>query len=120
VADHNPVVLRTFDPDDHAAISAIVERTFDAGELPGRTRQDVRRFLDVLPGDPAGTLVVLVGGEVVGFATPFQQQLIVHPAHRRRGHGTRLVEAALAAARANEEPKLTLAPPPAATPPPAS
>ena len=111
-AERDTPVLRTFDPGDHPAIAAIVERTFAAGDLPGRAHFDVRRFLEVLPGESAGTIVAEVGGEIVGFTAPSWQELIVHPDHRRRGHGTRLVAAALADAGARGQSTLTLAPPP--------
>ncbi len=88
-----------------------MELTFAAGDLRGRTRHDLHRFLDVLPGDPGGTIVALVGDDVVGFTTPRSQELIVHPAHRRQGHGTRLAAAARAHARARGEPKLVLSAP---------
>ena len=51
-------------------------------------------------------------GEVVGYVTPHQQELVVHPDFRRQGIGTRLVEAGLAYARTQDQAALTLAPPP--------
>ena len=65
-----------------------------------------------MPGSPDDTIVGTVDGTIVGYVTPHQQELVVHPDHRRRGIGTRLVEAGLAYARTHDQPALTLAPPP--------
>ncbi len=106
-----PAGVRPYRPEDHRALVAILEAVLAAGELGGRTAQEIRHLLDLLPADPASTLVALDGEAPVGFVTPHQQLLAVHPAHRRRGHGTRLVEAGLAFSRERGEAVLSLAPP---------
>ena len=48
-----------------------------------------------MAGDPEGTLVATDGDTIVGYCTPRHDDVTVHPDHRRRGHGRRLVAAAL-------------------------
>ena len=103
--------VRPYRPEDHPALAATLEAVFAAGELGARTAREIRHLLDLLPADPSSTLVALEGEAVVGLVTPHQQLLAVHPAHRRRGHGTRLVEAGLAFSRERGEAVLSLAPP---------
>ncbi len=86
--------------------------SFGQGDLPGRQWHDVERSLDAMPGSPDDTIVGTVDGTIVGYVTPHQQELVVHPDHRRRGIGTLLVEAGLTYARTHNQPALTLAPPP--------
>ena len=111
MADRDGCSIRAFQSADQAAIAAILNLTFAAGELGSRTPHDIEHFLERLPATPAGSLVATVGEEVVGFTTPHAQELVVHPAHRRRGYGTRLVEAALGMAQSEGWDKLSLAPP---------
>ena len=86
--------------------------SFEQGDLPGRPWYDVERSLEAMPGSPDDTLVGTIGGTVVGYVTPYQQELVVHPDHRRQGVGSRLVDAGLDHARRNDQDALTLAPPP--------
>ncbi len=106
-----PTSVRPYQPDDHPALAATLEAVFAAGELGSRTAQEIRHLLDLLPADPTSTLVALDGEAAVGLVTPHQQLLAVHPSHRRRGHGTRLVGAGLAYSRERGEAVLSLAPP---------
>jgi len=103
---------RPYQDSDADALRNFLRETFDRGELPGRPWYDVEWLLDSMPAYPSETIVGLADETVLGFVTPHQQQLVVHPAYRRRGAGTRLVDAALAFARANGDAVLTLAPPP--------
>lgn len=117
VADTRRVPLtnwetRPYRNTDADAIRTLLRATFDRGELPGRPWYDVERLLDSMSAFPSETIVGLVDETVVGFVAPHHQQLVVHPTNRRRGVGTRLVEAALAFARVNGDAVLTLAPPP--------
>ncbi len=103
---------RPYAADDGPALLHLMRDAFDRGDLPGRPWYDVVNLLDSMPSSPDDTIVGVADGRVVGFVTPHQQQLVVHPAYRRRGHGTRLVEAGVAFSRDQGEPRLTLAPPP--------
>ncbi len=111
MSDATPAGVRPYQPEDHPALEVILEAVFDAGELGGRTAQEIRHLLDLLPADPTSTIVALEGQTPVGLITPHQQLLVVHPAHRRRGQGSRLVEAGLAFSRERGEAVLSLAPP---------
>ena len=84
------------------------EAFFDTDEL---TDDDISgRFVDSITSDNTATLVALVDGDIVGYASIavrpqlrfYQVKLVgaisglmVTPAHRRRGIGTRLLRAAI-------------------------
>ncbi len=96
VADIGPVSeARTFEPGDEAAIRAIMEASLAVDAIPGFAASDIERALVRLVPDPEGTVVALESGRIVGYCTPHQDDLTVDPAARRRGHGRRLVAAAL-------------------------
>lgn len=103
---------RPFRASDRPAIEAFLRTSFEQGDLPGRQWYDIVRSLDAMPGSPEDTIVGTMSGTIVGYVTPHQQELVVHPDFRRQGVGTRLVEAGLAHARRDVQPALTLAPPP--------
>lgn len=91
--------VRRLHPDDVAAVRAIMEAALPVDRMPGHTAADIDRAIARLPIDPDGTAVALEGDRVVGYCTPRSDDLTVHPDHRRRGHGRRLVaEARLIAA----------------------
>jgi mycothiol synthase len=100
--------LRDFATGDEAAIIAVIEAALAADRLPGITRQDLVHGVERMSGDPAGTIVATEDGAIVGYCTPRMDELTVHPAHRRRGHGRRLVEAWLVRKRERGEPDLVL------------
>ena len=82
-------------PSDREAILAVMEAALAADRYPGITHDFIVRSVDGLMTDPAGTWVALEGDEIVGYITPRHDDLTVHPAHRRRGHGSRLVGAGM-------------------------
>lgn len=88
-------MIRTFRPGDEPAILAVVDAALPVDRLPGITRQDMVHAVDRKAGDPEGTLVAIADDTIVGYCTPRHDDLTVHPDHRRRGHGRRLVAAAL-------------------------
>ncbi len=88
-------MIRAYQPGDEPAILAVGEAALPVDQLPGFTRQDLVHAVDRFAGDPEGTLVALDGETIVGVCTPRLDDLTVHPDHRRRGHGRRLVAAAL-------------------------
>jgi mycothiol synthase len=100
--------IRTFQPDDLAAIRAVMEASLATDGIPGFDRGDIDRSLVRVPADPTGCLVAEVDGAVVGYCIPRHDDLTVHPDHRRRGHGRRLVEAARALVRERGLPYLML------------
>jgi mycothiol synthase len=89
------VAVRTFRADDVAGVRDVMEASFEVDHFPGFTRFDIDRALLRLVPDPDGTVVAVEEGRVVGYCTPVRDDLTVHPAFRRRGHGRRLVPAAL-------------------------
>ncbi len=101
-------MIRSFRAGDEAAILAVVDAALPVDRLPGITRQDVGHAVDRLSGDPAGTLVALDGDTIVGYCTPRHDDLTVHPDHRRRGHGRRLVAASLDLVRSRGLSRLVL------------
>ncbi len=103
---------RSYRTSDRPALEAFLRTSFEQGDLPGRQWYDVVLSLDGMPGSPDDTIIGTVDGDVVGYVTPHQQELVVHPEFRRQGIGTRLVEAGLAYARTQGQAALTLAPPP--------
>jgi mycothiol synthase len=88
--------VRPFDPADLPAVREIMEGSLELDSIPGFVPSDIHRALVRVPGDPGGTVVALEDDRVVGYCTPHHDDLTVHPAYRRLGHGRRLVGAALA------------------------
>ena len=82
-------------PSDREAILAVMEAALEADRYPGITHDFILRSVDGLTIDPAGTWVALEGDEIVGYIAPRHDDLTVHPARRRRGHGSRLLEAGM-------------------------
>lgn len=101
--------IRRFQPGDGAAIREIMERSLATGEQPGSTHHQIVTMLGGLEVDPSRFFVADDDGRVVGFVGRRFNLLVVHPAERRRGHGTRLLEAALADVRQAGETELSLA-----------
>ncbi len=100
--------VRGFRRGDESAIRAIMEAAFDVDRMPGWTRANIASEINRLPADPIGVLVAEDAGDVVGYWGSRFDDLRVHPAHRRRGHGRRLLEAALAHAADVGEAELVL------------
>jgi mycothiol synthase len=91
--------VRTLEPGDEGAIRSIMEASMALDRLPGLTATHIDRALVRIVPDPDGTVVALEDGRIVGYCTPNHDDLTVDPAFRRRGHGRRLVPAALDAVR---------------------
>jgi mycothiol synthase len=101
--------IRRFQPGDESALRNIMERSITAGEQPGSTRHDIESVLGGAEVNPSRVFVADAGNRVVGFVSQDFSLLVVHPDARRRGHGTRLLAAALADARESGESRLSLA-----------
>jgi mycothiol synthase len=100
--------VRGFMRGDESAIRAIMDAAFDVDRMPGWTRANIEHEISRLPADPFGVLVAEDGGVIVGYWGSRFDDLRVHPAHRRRGHGRRLLEAALAHAAEGGDTELAL------------
>ncbi len=87
--------VRRFRPADLAAIRAIMDTALETDRPAGWDRRLIERSLERIPADAAGVLVATEAGTVVGYCVPRLDDLTVHPDHRRRGHGRRLVAGAL-------------------------
>jgi mycothiol synthase len=104
--------VRTFQAGDEPAIRAIMTASLEADAIPGFVASDIERAIVRMRPDPEGTVVAVEDGAVVGYCTPHFDDLTVSPAARRRGHGRRLVPAALDIVRRRELDELQLYVPP--------
>jgi mycothiol synthase len=100
VTESNAPSVRTFRPGDEPAIMAVVDASLPVDRFPGMSRQDMVHAVARLAGNPEGTVVALEGERIVGYCTPRQDDITVHPEFRRRGHGRRLIGAAIDVVRA--------------------
>lgn len=101
-------LVRTFEPGDEAGVRDVMEAAFPVDRMPGIAHSEIERFIRRIVADPEGTVVALEGGRVVGYCTPRHDDLTVHPEYRRRGHGRRLVPAALEIERGRGHDELRL------------
>jgi mycothiol synthase len=104
--------VRTFRAEDAPAVRAIMVASLETDAIPGFVASDIDRALVRMVPDPEGTVVAVEGGAVVGYCTPHFDDLTVAPAARRRGHGRRLVPAALDIVRRRELDELQVYVPP--------
>jgi mycothiol synthase len=104
--------VRAFRAADAQAVRAIQEASLATDAIPGFVPSDIDRAMIRIVADPDGTVVATEGDAVVGYCTPHHDDLTVLPAARRRGHGRRLVGAALAVVRARGRDELQLYVPP--------
>jgi mycothiol synthase len=104
--------VRDFQPGDEVAIRPVMEAALDADRMPGWTQANVDNALDRLAVDPTGVLIAEEDGRPVGYWADRFDDLSVHPAHRRRGHGRRLLEAATVRAGDRGQDRLVLHVPP--------
>jgi mycothiol synthase len=80
---------------DLATIEALGRASIDLGDYPDASHGDVERNMVGLSAEPAAAFVATEGPDIVGYIAPRLNDLYVARGHRRRGHGTALVEAAL-------------------------
>ncbi len=100
--------VRDFRPGDEAAIRVVMEAAYEVDRMPGWTRAEIEVEISRIPVDPEESLIAEEDGAVVGYWARRFDALRVHPAHRRRGHGRRLLEAALARIAERGEALITL------------
>jgi mycothiol synthase len=93
IADPTAAVRR-FRAEDEDAVRGVMEASLATDAIPGFVASDIERALLRVRAVPDGTVVATEGERVVGYCTPNHDDLTVHPAARRRGHGRRLLAAA--------------------------
>jgi mycothiol synthase len=94
--------------EDESALRSIMARSIEVDAIPGFAPQDADRQIARMLPDPGGTVVACEGELLVGYCAPRLDDLTVHPGYRRRGHGRRLVAAALDLVRRRGELPLNL------------
>ena len=100
--------VRDVAPGDEAGILEVVEASLAADPLPGITVGDLAHGVARIPGHPGRTVVATEDDRIVGFCFSRMDELFVHPAFRRRGHGRRIVQALVERLRALGERELRL------------
>jgi mycothiol synthase len=108
MTDGSLASVRPFRPGDEPAVMDVVDAALPVDRIPGIDRTGMMRAVDRMAGDPGGVIVALEGTRIVGYCAPRFDDITVHPEFRRRGHGTRLIEAALAIARSRGQDEITL------------
>ena len=93
-SSNQSVIIRPFQTGNEEALASILWAAFDAGELQGSTRSDVDHWRMGIAGDPDRTIVATADDQIAGLVTLPVEHLVVAQKYRRRGIGTRLVEAA--------------------------
>ena len=88
-----PAGVRACRPDDADAILVATLAAHDRGELEGVNRHFLEESVDRLRHEPELAAVAEDGGRVAGWVVPVHDDLTVDLPFRRRGHGSRLVEA---------------------------
>jgi mycothiol synthase len=100
--------VRLFQPEDAGGVRSVMEASLATDSIPGFLASDIERAMVRIVPDPDGTVVALEDGDVVGYCTPHHDDLTVLPSARRRGHGRRLIGAALEMVRVRELDELQL------------
>jgi mycothiol synthase len=86
----------------------VVDAALPVDRIPGIDRAGMIRAVDRMAGDPGGVVVALEGDRIVGYCAPRFDDLTVHPEFRRRGHGRRLIEAAVEIAHSRGQDSVTV------------
>jgi mycothiol synthase len=100
--------IRPFDVADAPAVEALMRRSYRVVHPAGVTLEEHAGGIAEILAHPEEAVVALAGDEVVGYAHPSAVRLEVDPAHRRRGHGRRLLEAARRLVAASGDDQLEL------------
>jgi mycothiol synthase len=100
--------VRASQPADEARFREVMRAALAVDRYPGFSDTDIERQLARMIPDPEGTTVAEEGDTIVGYCVPRLDDLTVHPDHRRRGHGRRLVAAGLELVRRRGELPLEL------------
>jgi len=87
--------IRPFRPEDEAALRRVMAAALEVDAYPGFNAWDLDAEAVGIVGAPDTVAVAVEGDVVCGYVGPGCQDLTVHPAFRRRGHGRRLFAAGL-------------------------
>jgi len=102
------VIVRDFRAGDETAIRAVMDAAHRTDAMPGWTHAEMDVEVSRIPADPGVTLIVEDGRDVVGYWAHRFDDLRIHPAHRRRGHGRLLFAAAVGRVAARAEATISL------------
>ena len=108
MTERSTASIRVFRPGDEPAVMDVVDAALPVDRIPGIDRAGMVRAVERMAGDPGGVVVALEGDRIVGYCAPRFDDLTVHPAFRRRGHGRRLIEAAVEIARSRGQDGVTV------------
>ena len=94
--------IRPLERADEAALRRVMETALEFDRFPGFTAWELEQELVSLLGftGPEGPIVAEEDGFLCGYVSPRHDDLTVDPSCRRRGHGRRLLEAAVRQAAA--------------------
>jgi N-acetylglutamate synthase-like GNAT family acetyltransferase len=77
------ITIRKQEPPDLPAIQALIETAWQSGELAGRSRRDIERWIERLPQGNGATWVALAGETLAGMESDTWCSVIVAPAWHR-------------------------------------
>ncbi len=106
--DELPAGVRAFRAGDEVGILAAMHRMHDRGELEGVDRPFLAESAERMASEPWLVSVAEDEGRLAGWVAPVHDDLSVDLPFRRRGHGTRLVEAGRRMAAATGRTELRL------------
>jgi mycothiol synthase len=104
--------IRPFQPKDEPAIRRVMLASLKFDHFPGFTAWELDEELASMFVAPDRVAVAVEDGLVCGYVGPRQEDLTVHPDHRRRGHGRRLFDAGLDIAAKHGKDEIRLYVPP--------
>ena len=102
--------IRTFQPTDADALTALLRTSLASGEQAGHTTGDVESIIESFSA-LRHLLVAELGDEPVGLISPIHRFIVVRPDTRRRGIGRALVDAAEADSAQSPDGPVILLPP---------
>ncbi len=102
------VAIRRLTADDAEALTALVDRARDAGELAGSSSPHGDWIVRYAVSQAEQVAVADAGGALAGVVIPEVKTLVVEPAWRRQGIGRALVEAGVEIERERGRPNLLL------------
>jgi mycothiol synthase len=104
-------VIRPFEPEDEPEIRRVAAAALEVDQYPGFDAWELDQELTSIAGfagGPTGAAVAMDDGVICGYISARHEDLTVHPAYRRRGHGRRLLAAGQRQAEAAGQVELRL------------